>query len=112
MDTIDGNLKYFKEKHGEIYDAYEHYGKSVHTKGGPLSEQTRWLIKVALSTSGQNPYALKTHINKALKSGCTREEVEHAILLSAPTVGFPKMMEGILVLREVIGETDKPILTE
>ncbi|MDD2569160.1 MAG: carboxymuconolactone decarboxylase family protein [Clostridia bacterium] len=112
MDTIESNLKYFMENHGEIYEAYEHYGKLLHTKGGPLTEQSRWLIKVALSTAGQNPYALKTHIKKALKSGCTREEIEHSILLSASTVGFPKMMEAVLTLREVMGETEKTVMTE
>jgi alkylhydroperoxidase/carboxymuconolactone decarboxylase family protein YurZ len=39
-------------------------------------------------------------VEKARKSGCTTEEIEHAILLIAPTVGFPKMMEAMLVLHE------------
>ena len=99
MDTIESNLKYFTEKHKEIYDAYENYGKMIHYKGGPLDEKTRWLIKVALSTASQYPYALRTHIIKAIKSGCTREEIEHTILLAAPTTGFPKPWR-YLILRE------------
>lgn len=102
FDVIEKNLKYFTENHGEIFEAYENYGKLVHEKGGPLDEKTRWLIKVALSTDCQYPYALRTHILKALKSGCTKEEIEHAILLVAPTCGFPKMMQGLLILRQVI----------
>ncbi|HHU32209.1 MAG TPA: carboxymuconolactone decarboxylase family protein, partial [Clostridia bacterium] len=38
--------------------------------------------------------------------GCSREEIEHAIMLVAPTAGFPKTMEGILILREEMGETN------
>ncbi|HHY05002.1 MAG TPA: carboxymuconolactone decarboxylase family protein [Thermoanaerobacterales bacterium] len=106
MDTIENNLKYFTDNHGEIYDAYENYGKLMHYKGGPLDEKTRWLIKVALSAACQYKYALRTHIIKAIKSGCSREEIEHAIMLVAPTAGFPKMMEGILILREEMGETE------
>lgn len=101
-DVIEKNLKYLTENHGEIYHAYECYGKLIHEEGGPLDEKTRWLIKVALSTSCQYHFALKTHILKALKCGCTKEEIEHAILLVAPTSGFPKMMEGLLILREII----------
>lgn len=104
MDTIEENLKYFMQHHGEIYAAYEDYGKLVHYKGGPLDEKTRWLIKIALSTACQYNYALRTHIIKAIKSGCSREEIEHAIMLVAPTAGFPKTMEGLLILRE---EVDK-----
>ncbi|HHX51406.1 MAG TPA: carboxymuconolactone decarboxylase family protein [Clostridia bacterium] len=105
MDTIESNLKYFTDKHGSIYEAYEDYGKKVHYEG-PLDEKTRWLIKVALSTACQYEFALQTHIIKAIKSGCTREEIEHAILLVAPTAGFPKTMEGLLVLRQEMGERE------
>lgn len=100
--VIEKNLDYLKEKYGEIYDAYENYGRLVHEKGGPIDEKTRWLIKVALSTECQNEFSLRTHIQKALKSGCTREEIEHAILLVAPTAGFPKTMRGLLIAREVL----------
>ncbi len=101
---IEGNLDYLIQNHGEIYEAYQNYGKLVHEKGGPLEEKTRWLIKVALSTDGKNEYSLRTHILKALKSGCTKEEIEHAILLVGPTSGFPTMMRGLLILREVMEE--------
>ncbi|MGI5998197.1 MAG: carboxymuconolactone decarboxylase family protein [Lutispora sp.] len=104
LDVIEKNLKYLTDKHGDIYKAYENYGKLVHEKGGPLDEKTRWLIKVALSVDCQYPYALRTHIQKALKSGCTKEEIEHAMLLVAPTCGFPKMMQGLLILRHILGE--------
>ncbi len=104
VDTIEQNLRYFTEAHGDIYEAYEKYGELVHNQGGPLEAKTRWLIKVALSTESQYPYALRTHILKALKSGCTREEIEHAILLVAPSAGFPKMMTGILILRDLLEE--------
>ncbi|MBP2640003.1 MAG: carboxymuconolactone decarboxylase [Firmicutes bacterium] len=101
-DIIVENLKYLTENHGEIYEAYQNYGKQIHEKGGPLDEKTRWLIKIALSTAGQHEFSLRTHILKALKCGCTKEEVEHAILLVAPTAGFPKMMEGLLILRDIL----------
>lgn len=107
VDSIEKNLKYYMDHHREIYDAYENYGKLVHEKGGPLDEKTRWLIKVALSTEGQYEYALRTHILKALKHGCTLEEIEHAILLVGPTAGFPKTMKGIMILRHIKEEAEK-----
>ena len=100
MKKVDGNLEYFKTHHREIYDAYQNFGKTLHEKGGPLDEKTRWLIKVVVSATSEYPYALQTHINKALQNGCTKEEIEHALLLIAPTAGFPKTMEGIMALRE------------
>lgn len=105
-EVIRNNFGYFREKHPEIYDAYERFGKLVHEQGGPLDEKTRWLIKIAITSSGQNEFALRTHIKKALRSGCSADEIEHAILLTAPSAGFPVMMEAILVLRNVLEETE------
>ncbi len=98
------NLQYLRSRHGDIYDAYEEYGRLVHERGGPLDEKTRWLVKVAVTTAGQNPDALGTHIRKALRNGCSHEEIEHAILLTAPSSGFPTMMEALLVLRQVLAD--------
>jgi 4-carboxymuconolactone decarboxylase len=106
-EMIDENLEYLTKRHGEIYDAYQKFGKLIHEEGGPLDEKTRWLIKVAVSTEGQNRYSLRTHILKAMNAGCTKDEIEHAILLVAPTAGFPKMMEGLLVLRSILDEEDE-----
>jgi len=106
-ETIDENLDYLKRRHGEIYEAYQKFGKLVHEEGGPLDEKTRWLIKVALSTAAGNSYSLRTHILKAVSAGCTNDEIEHALLLVAPTAGFPKMMEGLLVLRSIVEETEE-----
>lgn len=94
------NFKYFTEKHGEIFEAYDHFGKLLHEKGGPLDEKTRWLIKIAVSAASQYDFALQTHVEKAMKAGCTREEIEHAILLVAPSAGFPKAMAALMVFRE------------
>jgi alkylhydroperoxidase/carboxymuconolactone decarboxylase family protein YurZ len=98
------NLDYFEKRHGDIYEAYQRFGKMVHEKGGPIGAKERWLIKIALSASCQYDLALRTHIEKALASGCSREEIEHAILLTAPTAGFPTMMTALLVLRQEMGE--------
>lgn len=104
MDVIEKNLKYFTDNHRNIYEAYEAYGRSIHKEGGPLEDKTRWLIKITTSATSGYLYALKTHIRKAIRSGCSRDEIEHAILLIAPTAGFPRMMEALLVLRDELGE--------
>ncbi len=104
MNEIKENLEYLKAHHGEIYEAYETYGRLIHTEGGPLDEKTRWLIKVAISSTSEYQFALKTHIRKAIAAGCSVEEIEHAILMIAPSAGFPRMMEGLMILREVIAD--------
>ncbi len=108
MSLIERNLKYFMENHGEVYEKYQAYGKSIDEDGGPLDEKTKRLIKVAISSTIQNEYSLTTHIKKAIKSGATIEEIEHTILLVAPTVGFPAMMKALISVREELGEETDP----
>lgn len=104
LDRIEKNFKYFLDKYGDIYESYENYGQKVHNDGGPLEEKTRWLIKVAISAACKHHYSIRTHIRKALKSGCTREEIEHAMMLVAPTAGFPAFMEALMCLREELDD--------
>lgn len=108
MNLIERNLKYFIENHGDIYKSYEEYGKAIDEKGGPLDKKTRRLIKVAISATIQNEYSLQTHIKKALRDGCSIEEIEHTVLLVAPTVGFPAMMKALISIREELGEEENP----
>ena len=96
------NFRYFKENHPEIYKAYEDFGKELHEKGGPLDEKSRWLIKIGVSAASQYEFALQTHIEKAMKAGCTAAEIEHAILLIASTAGFPRMMNALMIFRETL----------
>lgn len=107
MNEIHENLRYFIERHGDIYELYSAYGKAIHEDGGPLDEKTKRLIKVTTSATIQNGYSLNTHIRKALKAGCSQDEIEHALLLIAPTAGFPAMMKALMVLREEIEEEQK-----
>ena len=99
----EANFAYFMEHHREIYEAYEKFGKKLHTEGGPLEEKQRWLIKAAVSAACGHELALKTHIQKALRAGCKSEEIEHAILLTASTAGFPTMMTALISFREETG---------
>ena len=101
---IRDNLDALIASHPDLYEAYAQFGKAVHEKGGPLDERTRWLIKVATSAALGYPKAQLTHMIKATEAGCTPEELEHAILLLAPTAGFPCMMEAMERLREFLKE--------
>ncbi|MDR3673665.1 MAG: carboxymuconolactone decarboxylase family protein [Holophaga sp.] len=104
---IRDNLDALIEKHPELYEAYSRFGKAVHEQGGPLDERTRWLIKVATSAALGYRKAQITHMTKALEAGCTPEELEHTILLLAPTAGFPRMMEAMENLREFLSSPEE-----
>lgn len=100
MEVRKENWKYFVTKYPEAYQAYKAFGKALGEDSGPLNAQTCALIKVGMAAASQYDHALRRHIEKALGLGCTEDEVEHAILLTATTAGFPRMMTALLILRE------------
>lgn len=52
-NKMEESLQHIKEKHEEIYSAYENFGKTMHIEGGTLDEGTRLLIKVSLSAGAK-----------------------------------------------------------
>ena len=101
MDDIHKIFTRFKEEFPEIHAKHEALGKSVHEKGGPLTEKSRWLIKIAISAACNYKRALETHIRKAKAAGVAEDEIKHALLLLIPTAGFPAFMKSYTVLKRI-----------
>lgn len=93
----------FFEDFPEVGKAYETYGEAVAT-AGPLDEKTRCLMKLAMSFGARLEGGAKSHARKALEAGATSEELRHAALLAAPTLGFPQMMACLSWIDAVLEE--------
>ncbi|MFH2045506.1 MAG: carboxymuconolactone decarboxylase family protein [Pseudomonadota bacterium] len=101
MNDLHEILTEFKKDFPQVYADYEKLGKEIHLNSGPLSENTRWLLKVAISAASHRLIALETHIIKAKNAGVTDEELKHALLMLIPTTGFPAFMEAYTVLKKI-----------
>ena len=101
MKDIHAAFKDFKKEFPAIYKAHQALGKQIHEKSGPLSEKTRWLMKVAISGAGNHRIALETHITRAREAGATDDEIMHTLLLIIQTTGFPTFMEAYSVFKEM-----------
>ena len=98
MEDLHQIFTRFKDEFPEVYNRHEAIGKEIHEKGGPLAENSRWLIKIAISAACNHKRALATHIKKARAAGVTDAEIKHALLLLIPTAGFPVFMKAYSVL--------------
>jgi alkylhydroperoxidase/carboxymuconolactone decarboxylase family protein YurZ len=101
MKDIHDAFKKFKKEFPAVYKAHEALGKQIHEKSGPLSEKTRWLMKVAISGAVSHKIALETHITRARETGATDDEIMHTLLLIIQTTGFPTFMEAYSVFKEM-----------
>ena len=71
---------------------------------GDLDIKTREMITVTSLAVQQTLPQLKAHINGALNAGATPIELREAIYQLAPFIGFPKTLNALGVLNEVLKE--------
>lgn len=93
----------FQDDYPKVASAYEEMGNAVHT-AGPLDDKTRALIKLAISTGARFEGSVHSHTRKALKVGCTPEEIRHTVLLALPTIGLPSMMAALSWVDDVLNK--------
>ena len=63
-------------------------------------------VAQAVAVGAEAEGAVRSHVRKALDDGCSTAEVEHAILLSLTTAGFPTMIAALKWAREVFEARD------
>src|SRR6266536_6481701 len=82
------SISSFEKKHPTVWEAFTNLGETCH-ETGPLDERTRRLVKVAMAVAFSHEGAVHSATRNALKSGVTREEIEHVTILAITTIGWP-----------------------
>jgi alkylhydroperoxidase/carboxymuconolactone decarboxylase family protein YurZ len=86
-----------------VVAAYERLGEAVR-EAGPLSPREVALVKLAISVGARVHGSAYAHARKALAQGIEGSALEHVVILSAPTIGFPNMMAALGCVRDVLQE--------
>ena len=76
------------------------FGELCYT--GSLDNRMRELVTITVLTAIQALPQLKAHLNACLNVGCTPVELREAIYQCAPFIGFPRTLNAIGVLNEVL----------
>ncbi len=122
-ERFERGFKKFQEIHGPVAKATLESVKDIAPELGQfvtefafadiysrpgLDLKTRQLLTIAsLTTLGNAPLQLKSHIKGALNVGCTKKEIVETLLQMAVYAGFPASMNAIYAAKEVFIERDK-----
>ena len=87
-----------------VINAYA-YGDVWSRTALPLA--TKSLIMIGMMAATGRPNELRVHINGALKSGCTVEQIQEALLLLTLYCGIPLANEAFRVAADVLREHGK-----
>lgn len=88
QESQPDSITAFEKKHPAVWEAFARLGKACH-ETGPLDEKTRRLVKLGIAVAFRHKGAVHSAVRNALKSGITREEIEHVVLLAITTIGWP-----------------------
>lgn len=91
----------FRERYPAIAQAVDALSGSLY-EAGPLDPRTRRLIKLGIAVGAEAEGAVRSHVRKAVAEGISRAEIEHTILLSLTTAGFPAMVAALKWAHEVL----------
>jgi 4-carboxymuconolactone decarboxylase len=78
------------------------FGDVFHT--GELDDRTRELITVVVLVTDQTLPQLRSHTAAALNVGVTPIEIREALYQCAPFIGFPRTLNAVAVVNEVLQE--------
>lgn len=69
---------------------------------GNLTDKQRELITLVVLETTQSTDLFKMHVESALHIGVTPAEIKEAVYQSAPYVGFPKALEALHIVNDVL----------
>ena len=91
----------FSQKYPDIVKDYQQLGKTCR-EAGPLDPKCQDLVNLGIAIGANSRGAVMSQTRKALKSGSSKDEILHAVLLSLTTTGFPNMIAALGWVEEVL----------
>lgn len=104
---LPGTAARIARDHPDLWQAFQRFGEQVGA-AGPLAARERRLIHLAYALGAGSEGAAHSHARRALHEGLSREELEHAALLAATTLGWPQAIRALTVVQDVTRENGLP----
>lgn len=91
----------YQKRYPKFFEAWEATGAAAR-KAGPIDRKTAHLIQLAAAAAIHSEGAVHSHVRRGLEEGVTPDEIRQAIMLIAPTVGFPNAIAALSWAEDVL----------
>ena len=96
---VPRTLRDFEARFPDVWKQYRGL-RDACDRGGPLPPKTRELIKIGIEVARRRRGGLVAHMTRAKRAGASNQEIYHAILLAAPLVGIPDLLDAFVVAQK------------
>ncbi len=93
-----------KARYPQVLAAVESLGEALR-RAGPLDQKTVHLVQLAAAAAARSEGAVHSHARRALSSGATPDEIRHALLSLASTIGFPNVTAALSWADDILDPT-------
>ena len=90
----------FSKQFPKILKQHKQLGKTCR-EAGPLDAKTQELVKLGIAIGLNSRGGVMSAVRKALAAEASQDEIQHAVLLSTTSTGFPNMIAAMEWAREV-----------
>ena len=101
MNQYTSNFTWMLEKFGNVMDKHQDLGKAIR-EAGPIDEKNSHLIQLAAAAATKAEGAVHSHVKRALNAGASPDEIYHAIILLASTIGFPAVAAALSWAKDIV----------
>ena len=91
-----------QRRYPEFFEAWGAVGTAVRA-AGPIDNKTAHLLQLTASAAIRSEGAVHSHVRRALEAGAKSEEIRQALMLTAPTIGFPNVVAALSWAEDVLG---------
>ena len=81
--------------------AYEQLAAAAHN-AGPLDDNTRQLVKLALAIGLGHEGAVHAHTRRAVEAGISREAIKQVVALGVTTLGMPNTVAAYTWITDIL----------
>ncbi len=97
----------FQRKHPDFFKAWDAVGTTVRA-AGPIDNKTAHLLQLAASAAIRSEGAVHSHVRRAQEAGASAAEIQQALMLTAPTIGFPNVIAALSWAEDVLAKKNAP----
>ncbi|WP_404379532.1 carboxymuconolactone decarboxylase family protein [Caenispirillum salinarum] len=89
------------QKHPDVWKAYSALGEAC-AKAGPLDDNERRLVKLALAIGAASEGGVHSHCRRALAEGISPEAIQQVAILAIGTLGFPQAVAALTWIDDIV----------
>ncbi len=106
MATYPKQYMTIKKKYGSGIKAVDGLGRATKS-AGPLNKKTCELIQLAAAAAIRSEGSVHSHARRAVEAGAKPDEIRHAVVLLASTIGFPTVSAALSWVEDVLARGKK-----